>query len=70
MADEIIEKVDPRGKKYYWIGGKEPTWEGGDDTDFATVHGGGVSVTPLHLELTDESARDVLTVADLCGVLS
>jgi 5'-nucleotidase len=66
--DEIIEKEDPRGKKYYWIGGKEPTWEGGEDTDFATVYAGAVSVTPLHLDLTDESARDALIAAELCGV--
>jgi 5'-nucleotidase len=66
-TDEIVEKEDPRGKKYYWIGGKDPTWGGGDDTDFAVVHGGGVSVTPLHLALTDEPAREALA-ADLCGV--
>src|SRR3989304_3909993 len=23
----IVEKMDPRGKTYYWIGGGEPTWE-------------------------------------------
>jgi 5'-nucleotidase len=66
-SDEIIEKVDPRGRKYYWIGGAEPEWEGGQDTDFAVVHGGGVSVTPLHLELTDERALEQLTALILSG---
>jgi 5'-nucleotidase len=56
-SDEIIEKSDPRGKKYYWIGGATPTWTGDADTDFAVVHAGGISVTPLHLALTDEEAR-------------
>ncbi|MGQ0720388.1 MAG: 5'/3'-nucleotidase SurE [Candidatus Eiseniibacteriota bacterium] len=56
-SDEIIEKSDPRGKKYYWIGGATPTWTGDADTDFAVVHAGGISVTPLHLALTDEAAR-------------
>jgi 5'-nucleotidase len=56
-SDEIVEKRDPRGKKYYWIGGATPTWQGAEDTDFAVVHAGGVSVTPLHLALTDEAAR-------------
>jgi len=56
-SDEIIEKTDPRGRKYYWIGGSDPTWHGGDDTDFATVHAGCISITPLNLELTDEKAR-------------
>jgi 5'/3'-nucleotidase len=59
-SDEVIEKTDPRGRKYYWIGGSEPTWQGGDDTDFATVHAGCVSITPLNLDLTDEKARAAL----------
>jgi 5'-nucleotidase len=59
-SDEIIEKVDPRGQKYYWIGGQDPIWVGGEDTDFATVYGGGVSMTPLHLQLTDDHVREVL----------
>ncbi len=57
-TDELIEKEDPRGRKYYWIGGAEAVWNGGDDTDFATVARGGVSVTPLHLNLTDDEARE------------
>jgi 5'-nucleotidase len=68
-TDEIIEKLDPRGRKYYWIGGSEPTWDGAEDTDFATVHAGGVSVTPLHLALTDEAALARLRAWDLSGVL-
>ena len=59
-SDELIEKEDPRGRKYYWIGGSEPEWEGGADTDFAVVHGGSISVTPLNLELTDEATRQGL----------
>jgi 5'-nucleotidase len=67
-SDEIVENVDPRGKKYYWIGGAEPTWEGAGDTDFAVVHAGGVSVTPLHLDLTDEAARVAWQQSDLSRV--
>ncbi len=51
--DLIVEKVDPRGKTYYWIGGNEPTWEGDENTDFSAVEAGMISVTPLHLDLTD-----------------
>lgn len=64
-SDEVIEKIDPRGRKYYWIGGSDPTWQGGDDTDFATVHAGCVSVTPLNLDLTDEAARAALAEGPL-----
>jgi 5'-nucleotidase len=67
-TDELIEKEDPRGRKYYWIGGAEPTWQGDADTDFAVVHGGGISVTPLHLDLTDTKAVEALRAVDLAGV--
>ncbi|MEZ5065426.1 MAG: 5'/3'-nucleotidase SurE [bacterium] len=67
-SDELIEKVDPRGRKYYWIGGSEPTWDEADGTDFATVHEGGISVTPLHLDLTDERSLESLAAVDLSEV--
>jgi len=51
--DVIVEKTDPRGKLYYWIGGEEPTWERDEASDFTAVEEGFVSVTPLTFELTD-----------------
>ncbi len=60
-GDVIIRKEDPRGKEYYWIGGEEPTWLEGEDSDFHAVHHGKrISVTPLKLDLTDhESLRNL-----------
>ncbi len=55
-----VERVDPRGKKYYWIGGGEPDWEREQGTDFDAVDRGMVSITPLHLDLTDYSVFDKL----------
>ncbi len=52
-GDAIVEKVDPRGKKYYWIGGGPLEVAGGEGTDFAAVRQGLISVTPLHLDLTN-----------------
>jgi 5'-nucleotidase len=51
-SEKVTEHRDPRGKLYYWIGAGPPAWEAGEDTDFAAVHAGYVSVTPLHLDLT------------------
>ena len=51
--DIIIRKKDPRGKDYFWIGGAEPGWNTGEDTDFAAVNAGYVSITPLRLDFTD-----------------
>ncbi|HEU4333402.1 MAG TPA: 5'/3'-nucleotidase SurE [Candidatus Eisenbacteria bacterium] len=53
FRDVIVEKTDPRGKLYYWIGGEDPTWEHDEASDFAAVSEGYVSVTPLTFELTD-----------------
>lgn len=47
----VIEKLDPRGRKYYWIAGT-PQWEKASGTDFEAVSLGRISVTPLHLDLT------------------
>jgi 5'-nucleotidase len=52
-GDAIVEKVDPRGKKYYWIGGDELTFVPAEGTDFTAVEDGLISVTPLHLDLTN-----------------
>jgi 5'-nucleotidase len=52
----IVRKVDPRGKAYYWIGGKEPSWEPSEESDYAAVTAGFISVTPLHLDLTNPTA--------------
>jgi 5'-nucleotidase len=47
----VIEKLDPRGRKYYWIAGT-PQWHSASGTDFEAVSTGRISVTPLHLDLT------------------
>lgn len=54
FRDTIVEKTDPRGKRYYWIGGEDPTWSHDEASDFAAVSEGYVSVTPLRFVLTDD----------------
>ncbi|MDH4228024.1 MAG: 5'/3'-nucleotidase SurE [Deltaproteobacteria bacterium] len=56
FGDTVIEKTDPRGRKYYWIGGDMLHWEGGDDCDFAAIKKGYVSITPIHLDMTNYAA--------------
>lgn len=51
-GDAIVEKVDPRGKKYYWIGGDQLDFIDAEGTDFNAVQHGLISITPLHLDLT------------------
>jgi len=50
---EVHHRLDPRGRKYYWLGGE---FQGGGDhseTDLDALHRRKVSVTPLRLDLTD-----------------
>jgi 5'-nucleotidase len=48
----LDERVDPRGRPYYWIGGDAPTGVSESGTDVGTLAAGFVSVTPLQLDLT------------------
>jgi 5'-nucleotidase len=59
-SETVVRKLDPRGKAYYWIGGIEPKWERQGDTDYDAVTNGWISVTPLHLDLTNHRAIDEL----------
>jgi 5'-nucleotidase len=58
---EVVEKKDPRGRSYYWIGGNEYQHEDipGSDCN-AVLKDKRVSVTPLMLDLTDEPMRAVV----------
>lgn len=51
--DAVVKQTDPRGRDYYWIGGKAPIWYPGEETDFDAIEAGKISITPLHLDLTD-----------------
>ncbi len=56
-GNEVIEKTDPRGRKYYWIGGEGgPTNEDipGSDCNVA-LKDRLVAVTPLHLDSTHDA---------------
>lgn len=58
---EVIENVDPRGRKYYWIGGKDYVHEDVEGSDCNAVHLEKlVSVTPLHLDLTEFRQLDLV----------
>jgi len=52
-SDSLTRAKDPSGKEYFWIGGGRTNWSGPDDSDFVAVREGDISVTPLHLDLTN-----------------
>ncbi|MCP9455969.1 MAG: 5'/3'-nucleotidase SurE [Nitrospira sp.] len=54
----IIEKVDPHGRRYYWIAGTRLSWSRSKDSDHEAIAEGAVSLTPLRLDTTNYSALD------------
>ena len=50
--DELIERVDPRGIPYFWIGGPPPSGLAVEGTDFHAIINRRIAVTPIHLDLT------------------
>ena len=58
--ESITRANDPSGREYFWIGGGERTWWGEDDSDFRAIEDGYISVTPLHMNLTEHSVRKEL----------
>lgn len=53
FSDAITRAEDPSGREYYWIGGGVTEWAGGAASDYRAIAEGFVSVTPLHLDLTN-----------------
>ncbi len=56
----IQDTYSPWGDKHYWIGGGTPYWEQGEDMDIQAVLGNYVSITPIHLDLTNYEALEYL----------
>ncbi len=54
-SDSLVETEDPWGRTVFWIGGGQISWtgRGREDCDFRAVQEGYISVTPLHVDLTN-----------------
>ncbi len=64
FEDFVVEKIDPRGRKYYWIWGKNIKFDDIKNSDYEAVHGGLISITPIQLDLTNYSAIEKLKGID------
>jgi 5'-nucleotidase len=53
--DRLIERLDPYGNPYYWLGGPATATEVEPETDLAALADGKVSVTPVYLDLTSHA---------------
>lgn len=62
---DIIQREDPRGKSYYWIGGYRPKGVIQPGTDIEATEQNRVSVTPLHRNLTNLDALEALKARNI-----
>ena len=53
QSTEIHERMDARQRPYYWVGLRRRKAIPPDDSDLGAVYGDCISVTPLHLNLTE-----------------
>ncbi len=67
----VQEVADPRGRIHYWIGGGTPLLDSGKDTDVWALGEGFVTISPIHLDLTNHEGisyfRDDLQLEKLLG---
>ncbi len=66
--DELVERLDPRGRPYYWIGGEWPSGVVEEGTDFWAMEHGYISITPLQLDLTAYKAMPILEAWNMGGL--
>ncbi|GAB6181005.1 5'/3'-nucleotidase SurE [Desulfotomaculum defluvii] len=52
------QRVDPRGNTYFWMAGEPYNLDDDSETDATAVNDGYVSITPLHLDLTDYAFKN------------
>lgn len=64
--DNVFEaRTDPRGRKYYWLGGEVLDIDCNPETDIYAVQNGYISITPVHFDLTNYKIMDQLRNWDI-----
>ena len=56
IGDNLTERIDPRGRPYYWVGPMRDRSPGAPGTDIEAIARPSVTVTPVHLDLTHVAA--------------
>lgn len=56
------ERLDPKGRRYYWTVGTPPTETPGDDTDIVAINDGAITLSPLVIDRTrDDQLAEMAT---------
>jgi 5'-nucleotidase len=61
FSESLTRMKDPWGREIFWVGGGTITWTGGEDSDHRAVAEGYVSITPLHMDLTNHLLLDTVS---------
>jgi 5'-nucleotidase len=64
-SESLTKMKDPWGRDIWWIGGGQLSWSGGEDSDFQAVEDGFISVTPLHVDITNYRLLETVRAWDL-----
>ncbi len=48
----IVDKIDPRGRKYYWITGDETAFQNRKGSDCNAILANKISITPMTIDIT------------------
>ncbi len=52
-VNHLHRRADPRGNEYYWLGYKDKDFIPPKGSDLRAIRDGHVSITPLHIDLTE-----------------
>ena len=62
LGDELLERIDPRGEPYVWIGGLRSEAAYQEGTDLHAVAEDYISITPIHMDMTHRASFERLRV--------
>ena len=60
FSESLSRMKDPWGREMFWIGGGSMHWTGGAETDHHAVANGFISITPLHMDLTNYALMETV----------
>ncbi len=67
--DALVERQDPYGKNYYWIGGDPPSGVMEEGTDVWAIDQNYVSITPVHMDMTSHALIEELKILEKDSLL-
>jgi 5'-nucleotidase len=60
FSESLSRMKDPWGREMFWIGGGSIHWTGGAETDHHAVANNFISITPLHMDLTNYALMETV----------